>query len=434
MVLAIRPDTLPRLMELARVYETEAAVIGQSDESGRLRVLHHDRVVCDLPVEFLHQAPRLSLSSRFAGRADGAQSLRTDENLGALLRRVLGDMNVCSREPVIREYDHEVQGNTILKPLAGHGGDCPQDGVVIEVPEAGMAVAVGVALLPAYGELDPCRMGRVSVDEAIRQLVVSGADPDRIGILDNFCMGNPMDPTELGRLVESARGMAEAAEAFGAPFISGKDSFYNYYETDEGPISIPVSLLISAIGIVPTLETVRGASLRRPGSRLALVGYTNDETGGSIAARLCGAPGSAVPDVDVPVALSCYRALHEAMKKGWVLSAHDLSEGGLAVAAAEAGFSLRAGIDLVLDAVPTAAPLSALTLLFSETGGRILLEIEPEHVEHVSTIFAELPFAWVGVTTSEHLRLRITHAQSPLIDEPLETLKATWKNALTPYY
>ena len=157
-----------------------------------------------------------------------------------------------------------MQGNTVIKPLSGPGGDCPQDASALAIDGTGKCIAMGVSLLPQYGELDPYRMGLSSVDECLRQLVVAGADPDRVGILDNFCMGNPNEPTELGQLVETAKGIADAARAYQVPFISGKDSFYNYFETEDGPVSIPVTVLISGIGIIDEKTQLTGTSIRRP--------------------------------------------------------------------------------------------------------------------------------------------------------------------------
>jgi phosphoribosylformylglycinamidine synthase len=274
-------------------------------------------------------------------------------------------------------------------------------------------------------------MGLSSVDECLRQLVVAGADPDRVGILDNFCMGNPNEAAELGKLVETAKGIADAARAYQVPFISGKDSFYNYFETEDGPVSIPVTVLISGIGIIDEKTQLTGASLRRPGSRIGLIGATANETGGSAYSLARGEEGSAVPGVDLEQALALYRALHEAIKKGWILAAHDLSEGGLAVGLAEMGFSLRAGIEVDLDALGDLAPQ---TLLFAESNSRVLIEIAPDHADAVTACFAGLPFTLIGSSTDAHTRLRASRAGSEVLNEELSTLKDTWKNGLTPYY
>lgn len=437
MVLGVEPGNWDRLVNLAAVYETECSVIGKVTGDGVLRVFHHGEMVCELDCSFLHSAPRKAMLSAYHRPAlspFSSVSLSDESRLGKEIRLLLLNPNVTSREPVIREYDHEVKGNTVTKPLAGATGDCPQDGAVLRVGAIGKYIALGVSMLPQYGLLDPYRMGLSSVDEAIRQLVVTGANPHRIAILDNFCMGNPHEPKQLGRLVECARGMASAASSFETPFISGKDSFYNYFETEGGPVSIPVTLLVSAVGIVEDSAHITGASLRRPGNAICLLGYTHPETGGSAYVRMKGDDSGVVPDLNTPEAQKLYTKFHEAVKKDWIASAHDLSEGGLAVTLCESAFSLQAGVEVDLQKVPVKGKVEAAELLFSESNSRILFETAPEDVEKLRVHFAGMPFAQIGETVAAHRSLRLNYNQKRLVDEDLSELKKLWQNGLTPYY
>jgi phosphoribosylformylglycinamidine synthase len=421
MVLGAEREHRERLEELAAIYETTCTVIGEVTGRGELEVSFLGETVCQLPCGFLHGAPELNLESAYcepcregipSGFADGRRDSAAD------LKALLEDSNISSREPIIREYDHEVMGNTVLKPLAGAGGDCPQDGTVVRVGEAGKYLALGVSLLPQYGIVDAYRMGRASVDEAVRQLVVAGADPARIALLDNFCMGNPEDPLELGKLVECARGMSEVAAFYGAPFISGKDSFYNFFETKRGRVSIPLTLLISGLGVIDQTVHITGASLRRRGSRICILGESGSEFGGSALARMEQVDGGAVPAVDPELALRQYVRFYGAVRAGWVLAAHDLSEGGLGIAACEMGFSLKAGIELDIAALPGRETLSPTSALFAESNSRILFEVAPEHLESLETHFSGLPFAVIG-TTTEIPRFRIHDAGSHILEEDL---------------
>lgn len=185
-------------------------------------------------------------------------------------------------------------------------------------------------------------MGTGTVDECVRQLILVGSNPDKIGLLDNFCMGNPEDPAELGRLVECVKAIARAADAYNAPFISGKDSFYNYFETEDGPINVPVTFLCSGFGVVESPDHVIGSSLRRNDSLLYLIGHTEDEMGGSVFARTHGVEDGKVPQTDCAANMELYKAYYNALTSGLVLSAHDVSEGGLAVTAAEMPSPARA--------------------------------------------------------------------------------------------
>ena len=227
MVLAVS-EFIAKIEELANIYETELTEIGNSDNSGILKVWHNGDLVCELDNSRLHDAPIRHLKSSFK-RGNINEYDWGQKDLGKELLDVLGDFAIGSREPIIREYDHEVQGNTVLKPLAGKTGDAPQDSSVVRIDGSDQLMTIGLSLLPEWGKTDPKAMGKATVDECFRSLIASGANPEKIALLDNFCVGNPNDEKELGMLVETCKGIAEAAEAYLAPFVSGKDSFYNYF-------------------------------------------------------------------------------------------------------------------------------------------------------------------------------------------------------------
>ncbi|HWB04998.1 MAG TPA: phosphoribosylformylglycinamidine synthase subunit PurL [Verrucomicrobiales bacterium] len=429
MVLAVKEENLPALRTLADVWETELTVLGKSDGTGILKVKHNGFTVCELDCRRLHEAPRLKLKSTWTTPKWSAPPALPDTGLGEALRRVISDFAVVSREPIIREYDHEVQGNTVLKPLAGASGDAPQDGSVIRVDGSRRLLSLALSLLPEWGKYDPHAMGRACVDECVRQLVLTGANPDKLAILDNYCMGNPHDPQELGALVESARGLAEAATVYGTPFISGKDSFYNYFQTEDGPVSIPVTALISGIGIVEDAAHVTGSSLRKDDSVLCLIGSPAANLGGSVYARTENLTGQPVPQFDPAAALAVYRAYYECVKAGLILSAHDVSEGGLAVTLAEMAFSGKAGLDINLDdTMPAAAAL------FNETPGQIVIEVSPANLEALRSRFADMSFAVLGHATARHRNLTVSKAGAPVLSEDVGGLKALWKGGLAQWY
>ena len=433
MVLAVKEESMPQLIELAEIYETELTEIGDSDESGILKVWHDGDLVCELDNSRLHDAPVRQLNSEYHAPS-GIEYEWSEDGLGDDLLSVLGDFAVGSREPIIREYDHEVQGNTLLKPLAGAEGDAPQDASVVRIDDSDKLMAMGLSLLPEWGKTDPLAMGKGTVDECVRSLVVSGANPDKIALLDNFCVGNPDNPQELGMLVETCKGIAEAAEAYGAPFVSGKDSFYNYFETDDGAVSIPTTCLISGMGVIDNESNVTGSSVRRNNSLIAIIGGTDSAMGGSVYARIKAQTGNKVPETNFDAALSSYRSFHQAVSEDLVLAAHDVSEGGLAVAAAEMAFSMIAGMEIDLDALPVNGDLTNVEKLFAESSSRILIECESESIDRIQEIFSESAFAVIGSTESSHQSLRFKSDGMNIIDNEIESLKETWKNVLTPYY
>jgi phosphoribosylformylglycinamidine synthase len=435
MVLAVEESSLPELQTLADTFQTELTILGHSDDTGILKIWHLGELVCELDNSKLHDAPTRQLKSSFAGIPSGKGLVTAEVDPAGKLLALLADFAICSREPIIREYDHKVQGNTLLEPLAGALGDAPQDGSVIAIDGSTKAMALGLSVLPEWGKSDPFAMGQASMDETMRSLVLVGADPDQIGLLDNFCMGNPNDPKELGRLVECVKGIAAAAEQFEAPFISGKDSFYNYFETEDGPINIPVTFLCSGVGIVEDQRHVTGSSLRRADSVLCLLGDTKEEMGGSVYARHVGISGAAVPQTDCAANLLLYRKYHQARCSGLVLSGHDISEGGLAVAVAEMGFSGKGGIEIDLAALPgVSSEMPDAVALFSESTGRLLIEVAPENIAAISSLFSGFSFAVIGKSVDNHRQLVVKREQKEVIREELGSLKVAWQHRLAEFY
>ena len=423
MVLAVSADSLPELRRLAAMFETELCVLGEADGSGVLKVMHHADEVCRLDNQALHEAPRQHRRSRWTTPTFQAEPDLARLDVAATLKALLGDYAICSREPIIREYDHEVQGNTLLKPLAGAKGDAPQDGSVLRIEGSEQLLAIGLAILPEWGKTDPHAMGLAVVDECFRQLVCIGSNPDRIALLDNFCMGNPNDERELGALVETCRGMAAAATAYKAPFVSGKDSFYNYFEVDGQSISIPVTLLLSGMGIVEDAEHIVGSTIRGTESVLLLLGKGSRDLGGSVLARHLGNGDFRVPKPELQRNLALYRELHELIREGSVLSAHDVSEGGLAVTLAEMSFGEKA--DLRIDGVV----LDAIEL-FNEAPGQIVIEVPLASADAILARFKEIGVKRLGTTAVGSGRLRI----GSMVDESISTLKAIWKAPLAAHY
>ncbi len=340
----------------------------------------------------------------------------------SLLLQMLSHPDVASKEAVIRRYDHEVQGATVGKPLVGALNDGPADAAVLKplMAKGFRGIVLGAGVNPYFGLIDPYAMAWAVVDEAVRNAVAVGADPDRIAILDNFCWGSPQLPERLGGLVRAAQGCHDAALAYGTPFISGKDSLYNEFVDARGEKrAIPPTLLISSLGIAPDARRIVTSDLKRPGDRLYLVGETRDELGGSLYERLTGAAGGALP-APVPDAIETFRALHRAIAGGLVAAAHDCSEGGLAVAAAEMCIGGRLGLDLTLPGEPA-------TALFAESNARFLVEVAPEHVAAFEQALAGRPCADIGAVT-EDATLRISEAQGEAwIESEVEVLVWAWQ-------
>jgi len=433
MVLAVPRPCVEPLQALCDTFDVELTDIGQFTISGRLLVRYGDRVVLDLANDFLYGAlPQRALTARLpapGAPADDVCRPSTDD-FGAMLLRLLAHPNIASKADVIRRYDHEVQGGTVIKPLVGAMNDGPSDACVIKplVAKGMRGIVLSNGINPQYGKRDSYRMAISAVDEAIRNAVAVGADPDRIALLDNFCWGDPLRPETLGGLVEAARGCHDAALHYRAPFISGKDSLNNeYFGPDGVRHAIPPTLLISAIGIIPNVTQAVTMDLKERGNIVYLLGETQPEFGGSHCSlvqhgsSLGGSYGGEVPSMP-PRGPALYRALHQAMRADLVRACHDLSEGGLAVAAAEMCIAGRLGLELTLHAEdPTVT-------LFSESNGRFLIEVRPANCESFEAHFGgllETQVRRIGLVASAP-RLSVTNRGRLLFSLPVSDLVVAW--------
>jgi len=357
-------------------------------------------------------------------RAEGLFSLpQPSAEPRASLLAILGSLNVASKEWVIRQYDHEVQGGSVLKPLVGVANDGPGDAAVLRPilsSRRGLVVACGMN--PHFGDLDTAAMAESALDEALRNCVAVGADPRRIAILDNFCWGDTDRPETLGSLVRAALACHDLAVALGTPFISGKDSLNNEYRYtaangERHSLAIPPSLLISALGQVADVSRCVSMDLKQPGNLLYQVGRTHDELGGSHYALVHGLSGGRAPRVNAEMARKTFLALHTAIDAGLVRACHDLSEGGLAVALAEMAFAGGWGASVSLEALepvrgPTGNIPREIVALFSESNTRFLCEVAPAAAADFERACAGIPWARIGeVDRSGFLEFRGTGAE-----------------------
>ncbi|MEI7688520.1 MAG: AIR synthase-related protein, partial [Planctomycetota bacterium] len=349
MVLAVPPETWEALRDLCASEDVEATVLGSFEATGKLQLFYAGEQVADLDMRFLHDGrPDVVRQATWTSPPPAANnSSALAQPLDATLKALLGSLNICSKEWIIRQYDHEVQGGSAIKPLVGAANDGPGDAsVVMPVQGSWAGLAIGCGLNPHYGDLDPYRMACLAIDEAVRNVVCVGADPARIALLDNFCWGNTDRPEVLGSLVRAAQACRDASLAFKMPFISGKDSLNNEFRHAGQLIVIPPTLLISAMGQIPDVRRCVTMDLKEAGNALVLIGVTHPELGGSHYHLVTEQTGGEAPSVDLAFAPKVYAKVYEAIRAGLVRSCHDLSEGGLAVAVAEMAFAGEVGADV----------------------------------------------------------------------------------------
>jgi phosphoribosylformylglycinamidine synthase len=400
MVIAVPAEHLAAMQMRCDRVGVRLADIGVFTGDGRLLVRHQGHLVVDLDTEFLHDGrPQRRMPAELPTPNRDEPSGRNVTDPAATILALLAHPNIASKADTIRRYDHEILGATVVRPLVGAAADGPADGVVLADPGAREGIAIGIGVNPWYGLHDPEAMAFAVIDEAIRNVVAVGADPDRVALLDNFSWGDPRRPSTLGELVAAVEGCCAAARMYNAPFVSGKDSLNNEYLGADGQRhAVPPTLVITAIAHVPDADHCVTPDLAEPGDELILIGSTNTEFAGSHLDLVHGAP----PDVGVapapdPDAPETYRRLHAAMLEGLVVSCHDVSEGGLAVSLAEMCIAGRLGAH-----IHTLPHDDLATSLFSESSGRLVVEVQPGNVEAFMKIMGRSA-ARLGTVTDDLL-------------------------------
>ncbi len=434
MVLAVKLENLQRLQALCDSQDVELVHLGEFTDTRRLVLTYEQKTVGELDLEFLHKGiPQRRLKATIPVVKNVPLTERDPREVDPEidLLNLLAHPNIRSREKIIRLFDHEIKGGTAVRPLVGAANHGPSDAAVI-IPNPGKskkALAISNGICPQFGQSDPYAMTWAAIDEAVRNAVCVGADPDQIAILDNFCWGNPTLPDRLGSLLETSRACYDAAMAYGTPFVSGKDSLYNEYTDEDGnKHAIPGTLLISAVGIVPDASKTVTMDFKQAGNLIYLLGETRDELGQSHYAIMHGLEGGTVPQ-PVKNPLENLRKLHTAIQNGWVKSCHDLSEGGFAVALAEMCIAGRLGATVLLEKKLCWDNIGVEEFLFSESLSRFILEVSPEHDEQIEKLFSDGVCDWIGgVTDSSDVIFEYVGAE--VIHTDLDTLELAWRDEI----
>ncbi|HEV7279330.1 MAG TPA: phosphoribosylformylglycinamidine synthase subunit PurL [Pirellulaceae bacterium] len=455
MVFAVPPEKWEEMRGLCESEGVEATVLGTFEATGRLRLFYNGAEVGDLSMKFLHDGrPPIVREATYSPPAPSTPTLKhplsKSERFDADLLAILASPNVASKESIIRQYDHEVLAGSVIKPLVGAHNDGPSDAAVIRPilsSRRGLVVACGMN--PRLGDFDAYWMAASGIDEAVRNCVAVGADPNKIALLDNFCWGRIDRPETLGSLVRAALACQDLSVAWKTPFISGKDSLNNEFRYDgsDGPTTlvIPPTLLITALGQVENVARCVTMDLKKPGNAIYLVGRTWPETAGSHFHLVRGIDGGLVPQVRTAEALATFQAVHRAIDAGLVRSCHDLSEGGLAVALAESAFAGGFGVEADLDeaiarglapgeydadqksASEALGPVA--TILFAESNSRFLMEVAPDKESAFRDALGDVACFRIGAVT-DGSQVTVRANGETCVDASLAELKEAWQKPL----
>ncbi len=398
MTLAVPPEKWSTLEDLLKRRGVEATVIGEFTNSGKCVVDYNGENVMDLEMEFLHNGlPPRPMKTTFTRSINTEPDFKQGNDLTSSLHAMLARKNLASFEFISQQYDHEVQGGSVIKPLQGRGRVNGDATVTRPLLNSHRGVVLSHGINPSYSKIDTYHMAAAAIDTAVRNAVSVGARLDRIALMDNFCWCSSNEPERLGQLKRAVQACYDVARAYEIPFISGKDSMFNDFKGfDENSrpvkISIPPTLLASSIAVMDDVRNAVSLDAKMPGDLIYVVGNNRGELGGSeyfamIGEEIRGEPfiGNDVPQTDTEINRVTYIALSHAIGLGIVVSAQSVHRGGLGVALAKTAMGGMLGMDIDLSKIrglrmrDNPDYMRSDYELYSESQGRVVVSIAHYH-------------------------------------------------------
>ncbi len=427
MIIGAKEENVKKIEEIFKKYGCDIKCIGEYTDTGKLELFYKDQRVCEIDVDFLHKG-RPEILRKVKKFLYKEEDFNFDPPFTPeeTLLKLLSSPNICSRESIIRQYDHEVQGKSSLKPLIGYRNFSPQDAVCIKPKfNSNRKIAISTGICPSYSYISPYWMAANAIDEAVRSLICVGVNPERIALLDNFCFANPEDDEVMAEIIECSIACYEIAKAYKTPFISGKDSLYNEFKTKDLRIRIPATLLVTGIGIIEDEIDPVSTPFKKEGNLIYLIGETNKELGSSEYLKIIGIHNKGfVPKVFPEKFLKSYEKIYEAIKKGFIVSAHDVSQGGIGISLSEMTFARSKGAFISIK-----SSLRWDEFLFSESAGRIIVEVKRGKREDFEKLFNGLPFCLIGEVISEN-ELKVEFNNEIIIKLEIERMYKEFSRSL----
>ena len=441
MTVSVRPRDKDAFLALAEKHNVEATVIGAFGGDGKLKLTYGGETCCYVDVEFLEKGfPQWEFEAHWlppAARGLAEPVLKMPEDLGGLLLDMLNSPNLCSRSWINRQFDHEVQGTSVIKPFAGPRQEVAGDAVVMQpVLESGAGLAMSSVLLTEYGDIDTYHMITASVEEGFRRVLAVGGDPMQVGGVDNFCwpsiqygpVANPDGRYKAAQLVRACWGLKDACLALGIPLLSGKDSMYvdGMIPGRHGlarRISGPPTMMFTATAPVPDLKRAQTLEPKLAGDLVYVLGETRDELGASALYGLLGFVGRNIPQTDFGVSLKLGKAVSAALDESLLASTCVLSRGGLAYALARMAMAGELGLEVDLDGM--GGGMDSLKKLFSESTGRMAVTLDPRRRDQFEQMMEGVPCYRLGRVCAQK-RLTINSGGQILIDQPVSGLRRAY--------
>ncbi|MCX7857240.1 MAG: phosphoribosylformylglycinamidine synthase subunit PurS [Deltaproteobacteria bacterium] len=443
MTLAVPPQKIDAFMSLSKKMGVESTVIGEFTDTGKFHCLYRNQTVAYIDMDFLHNGlPKMILKAKWERKISEGDIPIEPTDYNQVLLDVLKRWNVCSKEYVVRQYDHEVQAQTIIKPLVGNENDGPSDASVLKPdPESNEAIVISHGICPKFSEFDTYHMAACAITEAIANNLAVGGTLKKMALLDNFCWPDPVESErnpdgsyKLAQLVRAAKALYDFAKLYGTPFISGKDSMKNDYVYGDIKISIPPTVLISALSIIDDPYKVVTMDFKEPESLIVIIGLTFPELGGSEYFGLFKKSGGIFPKVRGRLAKKIFLKLDKATNKRLFLSCHDVSDGGLACALAECAFSGGLGAEVDLSKVPVINVYTNDYILFSESANRFVVTVRERDFRAFEALFNGLPYNVVGKVRKDDRFVIKGIDGKVIINIDLKSLKDAWKSPFMAHF
>ncbi len=426
MTLSVPKKKWPVFHKLMDSRGVEAVVIGEFTSNPKCIVNYEGRKIMDIDMEFLHNGlPKHMLKTERVEVKNIEPELKDKKSFSKDILDLIQINNVSSFSFITNQYDHEVQASSMLKPISGRGQINTDTQIFRPVLNSIKSVAVSSALYPSYGDINTYDMASCAIDTTIRNIVSSGGTLKNLSILDNFCWCSSNDPKRLAQLKDAVKACYDTAVGYGTPFISGKDSMFNDfkgYDEKGNPISIsiPPTLLISGMSVMPDLFKSISPELKNEGDLIYLLGDTNNELGGGEYFKMLGHIGNNVPKVNINKNIKTYSKIEELIEAEILSSSLSLTSGGLAVALSKAcvGGMLGASIDI---SNMTGSAETNTERLFSESQGRILVSLNPRKKNLFEKIVKNIPHTKLGSVSKDKI-LNITSGNIKIATLPVDKL------------
>jgi phosphoribosylformylglycinamidine synthase II len=436
MSVAVAPENLKAFMDLAKGYSVEATVVGEFNDSKQFQLYFKGKPVGNLAMEFLHNGvPQKHMKAKWSPLKGKDPDIPEPKDYNALLKKILGRLNICSKEDaIVRRYDQEVQGTSIIKTFEGINRDGPSDCSVIRplfTSWEGLAISHGIC--PRFSDIDTYAMAANAIDEAVRNAVCSGADPDYMSGLDNFCWAMGFSEEDevkyTGLLVRANKALYDITTKYKVPCISGKDSMKNDYKIGNTKVSVPPTMMYSIMAKVQDVRKSISMDVKNEGDLVYILGMTKKELGATEYFNELGHTGISVPTVDPDTAIKRYHAYHKAVQEGLIASGHDCSDGGLGVSLAESAFAGGFGMEIDLAKVTKKDVDRDDYLLFSESPSRLVVTVKPANQKKFEKLFAGNDFACIGIVKGQNLIIKGLSGKE-IVNSAIGELKDAWQKTL----